>query len=87
MQLEKQTKEDLTTIEKVMLMVYNKPFDMIKDVFGDNHHASYLDDQRDMMINNFGRWWSRLDVAHRVRVVNVSNKCYGEESKDRIERY
>lgn len=86
MQLDGREKADLSTIEKVMLMIYNKPFDMTREVFGDRH-PSYLEDQQSRMINDFGKWWSRLDAAHRLRVVNVSDSYYSNEARNRIERY
>ena len=86
MQLDEREKADLTTIEKVVLMVCNQPCVMIMETFGDRH-ISYLEDQQHIMMSNFCKWWSGLDVEHRVRAVNTSDNYYSNEAKKRIDSY
>jgi hypothetical protein len=86
MQLDGREKADLTTIEKVMLMVCNQPHALIKEMFP-NHHLSYIETHLDEMKCNFCKWWGRLDAQSRLKVVNISDTYYSNEARRRVESY
>lgn len=78
---------NICTIEMIMLAIYNKPRKFLLSVFDANHLDTYLDEQQSRMMNNFGAWWSGLDVSHRVRAVEAAERFYGNEARDRVVNY